>query len=792
MRMDSLNLAETKLCMTQDKSVHANTCRWLYDPDTVSFIDWLQSPDIKWNRPNWIQSKPRSGKSTLMKFAMGQHKTIELLERDRPGPWTLVGFFFHRRGVTVQKSLQGMASELLHSILRQNQHLVRFAIPRWRQLRQSQRNQKPEWDLDSLRSVLKAVLWQDEVFARFCLFLDALDEHGGENIQLVDLVNTVILNSGNFSPKVKVKVCIASRPWPIFKQHFGTCPGLCIHEHTKEDIKTYVNDRLEDASNRDQPLLNAKQLSILTEQLVSKALGVFIWVRLVVDQLVIGVRDGTTFSALMVELEKTPPELEELYRHILRRIDPKYSSETFIMLQIILCSLVPLDLTTFVECVDYVLAWYFPHQRVPNAYSMELLGKDSFASKLLRLASCSGGLLEIVSEVSTTITDTKSQKDRVQFIHQSAKEFIAESRLDLSLRDWNQELNSVAIKTGHEFLLITCGSCDAWVKSIKLDIATYAKLTDEHVRANTNLRADYVNEIDMIFSQRSTRFSTTEGFGFDWWISNQKQEVKELFENVKEYKLERSMTFAVAANLLSYVESGEHLSIYEGEQLMELVVSGPNLVPSGLRPIDRRAMIKAFISRGASLSKIFIPLHPCNIPCISFRSSHSFYVVPSHRWTLLGSLCLQSSTNACDELTRLDLAKYIIELGIDVNQPVHLKFISFNVLFKSDVSQKISPLELSVRYGDASFVRLLLGVGAKRDSSLVEYVMMRGNESILQALKDYGLPFPPNTGIRIPDEYSLHLPALAMGHTLAACSSGIGAKRWPGIIPTIEEEEENE
>lgn len=213
--------------MTQVEPAHANTCRWLYDPDTVSFIDWLQSPDQKWNRPYWIQGKPGSGKSTLMKFAMSQHKTMELLEKDRPGPWTLVGFFFHDRGVTVQKSLKGMTSELLYSILRQNHSLIRFAIPRWKQLRQSQRKQKPEWDLDSLRSALKAVLWQDEVSARFCLFLDALDEHGGENNRLTDLVNTVILNSGNSSPKVRVKICIASRPWPFFQQHFGTCPGLC-------------------------------------------------------------------------------------------------------------------------------------------------------------------------------------------------------------------------------------------------------------------------------------------------------------------------------------------------------------------------------------------------------------------------------------------------------------------------------------------------------------------------------------------------------------------------------------
>ncbi|KAL9607699.1 MAG: hypothetical protein Q9167_007408, partial [Letrouitia subvulpina] len=623
--LESLNLAETKLRMNQVEPEHADTCHWLYDSDTVSFVDWLQSPDLEWNRPYWIQGKPGSGKSTLMKFAMSQPKTIELLGKDRPGLWTLVGFFFHDRGMT--------------------------------------RNPKPEWDLESLKSTLKAVLWQDEVDAQFCLFLDALDEHGGENSQLVDLVNNVILNGGS-SPKfnVKIKVCIASRPWPIFQQHFGACPGLCIHEHTEKDIKTYVTDRLGDASNRDQPLLDAKQLSMLTKQIVSKAFGVFIWVRLVVDQLVIGVRDGTTFFALMDEVEKIPPELEDLYRHTLRRIEPKYSSETFIMLEIILCSLKPLDLTTFIECVNHVLARCVLPQRLPKLHDMEWLRNDSFASKVLRLASRSGGLLENVPVVSSTTIHAEPPEIQVQFIHQTAKEFIEKSRLDLGLRDWNQELSKVAIKTGHEFLLIACGSWAPWVETIKPNIFTYAKLTDEHVRANTTRRADYLEEFDEIFVAKD-RF--TEMFDFDWWTSefegwnsNQKLKVKNLISYARNFGEPSSMPFAVANNLVSYVESGALFQTAPWDELMNFV--------------------------------------------------------------------------------------------------------------------ELSHLELSVRYGDASSVRLLLGMGIKPDSNLIKYAEMRGDKSILRALKDYGVEFPVIDRNEV-DLLGVRALSMAMGHALAACSGGTGA-----------------
>lgn len=492
----------------------------------------------------------------------------------------------------------------------------------------------------------------------------------------------------------------------------------------------------------------------------------------------------------MVELEKTPPELEELYRHILRRIDPRYSSETFVMLQVILCSLVPLDLSTFAECVDYVLARCFPIQRVPNAYSMESLGKDSFASKNLRLASRSGGLLEIVSEVSTSTTGPTLQNDRVQFIHQSAKEFIEKSRLELGLKDWNRELNKIAMKTGHEFLLIASSSCAPWVESIKHDMATYAKLTDEHVKADINLRASYIEEVKEIFATRKSSASpgTTEAFNFQWWTSTQLQPVKYLIKKMVDINNPlfglMGWTFAVTANLISYIESATLEC--EAVMLNDLVqlVSGPSLIPSGICPIDRRAMIKALVSRGFDLGEPFAPILPYDIHRVSFGESRSFRVIASDRWTLLASLCLQSNVNACDEPTRLDLAKYIMDLGSDVEQYVE---IQISRLGDSEVGrgvQRVSPLELSVRYGDASFVRLLLGVGAKSDSTLIEYAAMRGDESILQALKDYGIPFPRYYRVKKPPDDHLPGPgAFAVGNLLAVCSGGIGAKPWPDISP---------
>ena len=55
-----------------------------------------------------------------MKFAMKDPRTFALLGEndDSDLPWTLVAFFFHDRGSSIQKSLQGLLREVVDSIIR--------------------------------------------------------------------------------------------------------------------------------------------------------------------------------------------------------------------------------------------------------------------------------------------------------------------------------------------------------------------------------------------------------------------------------------------------------------------------------------------------------------------------------------------------------------------------------------------------------------------------------------------------------------------------------------------------
>lgn len=134
---------------------HPGTFEWLFDENTVSFSRWLSAtgwmpghPTFRRNSSNgsgaansvfkvvdaacppkdvffWVQGKPGSGKSTLMKFALKHPRLADLLP---DGNWTRISFLFHDRGTLIQRSLTGMLRELLFQLLSQHPEIFHEGI----------------------------------------------------------------------------------------------------------------------------------------------------------------------------------------------------------------------------------------------------------------------------------------------------------------------------------------------------------------------------------------------------------------------------------------------------------------------------------------------------------------------------------------------------------------------------------------------------------------------------------------------------------------------------------------
>lgn len=160
--LSSLENSQTEIRISNVASSYDGTFQWLFDRNAVSFSDWLEEDQsvIGPSRPIfWINGKPGSGKSTLMKFAMRNNRTLELLRRRyhpntassrSESDWMILGFFFHDRGSHVQKSIEGMLQGVLHQLLSQVPELLPFVYTIYQALVKSQRNPKPEWTFDTL------------------------------------------------------------------------------------------------------------------------------------------------------------------------------------------------------------------------------------------------------------------------------------------------------------------------------------------------------------------------------------------------------------------------------------------------------------------------------------------------------------------------------------------------------------------------------------------------------------------------------------------------------------------
>ena len=656
--------------------------------------------------------------------------------------WTLAAFFFHDRGLQIQKTLNGMLQEILCSILRQVPALISCVMPTFTDLTQTQRKRKPKWDSEHLQSALISIVAQREVRVRILFMVDALDEHSGDNEKLASLLETLIKKADN--DYVGIKMCLASRSWTIFEEHFGSCPGFSIHEYTKTDIFNYVTSRLRHES---QILQSAEEesLTAVIELVTERALGVFIWVRLVVDLLVKGIRDGTPLTTLEIIARDLPQELKDLYAHTLKRIEPEYATEAYIMLQITLCTLVPLPLASFMGSVDFNCRELLESSRPQQHLLGELNLKDSILSPARRLASRCGGLLEIVLIPPPEGAEAKEPERVVQFIHQTVKEYVNDLQHDLGLRG---VLSNASKEDGHVFLLRACAeSHESWVCCIKKDVFEYAKHVDNMV---LDFESGSVSDKSpIVYSLLRQVFDIEGEFDVNWWLHQRQGHFfaalvndfrKLFFQATATLKKEQTMLrLAVAANLLNVVAADNPLSrtgnLVENIGslgLLHIAAAGPDIIASSPN-VDVCQMIRLLFAKGCT-AKVFSPWYKCHMgyaargPLLAYDDDSEAPISP-----LEAALLVEQASSNRDEETQLSIARTLLQGGA----PTHIKF--FFSPSGSTMRNDVEILEFCVRYKSVPFVRLLIEHGANLSRRILGFAYFRHDREVIHALLDNGI-----------------------------------------------------
>ncbi|KAF4464750.1 small s [Fusarium albosuccineum] len=390
---------------------HRETFKWIYEPPTVNTRPWSSFRSFLRRKKGgiyWITGKPGSGKSTLMKYLMRNDQTFDLLRRWAPDGVITSAFYSWNSGTDIQMSVEGLLRTLLAKCLEQLPRRVVEEVLPWR------------WEALSL------LVCRDR---RSFFLIDGLDEFSGDHGMLTDLILTLESSAPN------VKSCVASRPWVNFEDAFRSKPHLMLQDLTKGDIEQYISSTFRESPGfLELEQREPQHTKSLLSEVARKAEGVFLWVRLVVKSLLVGMANGDGIRELRERLDRIPSNLEAMFKKMLASMEPSYLQHASQIFQIHRASRDPPSL----------LVMAFADLEDQNEVLQKLLWPLSHSNIVARcrhmkrkLSSRCKGLLEIESppalgQQSDTDDGTENNCNhadpitdcRVQYLHRTVKDFI--------------------------------------------------------------------------------------------------------------------------------------------------------------------------------------------------------------------------------------------------------------------------------------------------------------------------------------------------------------------------------
>lgn len=283
------------------------------------FYRWLQSQE---STIFWINGIPASGKSTLMKYISKHESLTHGLRTWASGSRLHIAtFYFWGPGSSIQKSRNGLLRTLLHQLLSQRPELTGVVAPRRRiffEYAGPDMQQSPGWEWPELcECFYRFASYARQTDSRIALFIDGLDEYNGDSQELVSFLIKL-------HREYDLKICVSSRPWNVFNDAFRKSPSLAMERLTQPDIDIYVEQKLGNSPAMDDiRAVMPTEVDQLLHEIKAKAKGVFLWVVLVVEQLLVTSRETPRFDSIRKVFDSLPGELEALYNTIQSQIGPE-------------------------------------------------------------------------------------------------------------------------------------------------------------------------------------------------------------------------------------------------------------------------------------------------------------------------------------------------------------------------------------------------------------------------------------------------------------------------------------
>lgn len=313
---------------------HTESFQWIWNTEDAEpgFVGWLRSDDPVY----WVKGKPGSGKSTLMKYLIENEHTKELVSKAST-PTLFISYFFYELGDPEEKAFVSLLHAFVFRLLEELHHVSKTASSMLIQILEPHmtRTRKEPWAQKVLQEALRHIVLKSPINARVVLFIDGFDECDGNHASQLNFLKDLVESS--IVSKLSIKMCIASRAEVDIQLRLSTYPSLAIHHFTESDIALYVTERLKTAwdlmaSQPDGTTATFDQG--LIDNVVVKAEGVFLWVNLVVTQLVMAIEAEAEASELHRLVAELPEGLKQLYQTIVAKIPKDRLHDAINLLQL--------------------------------------------------------------------------------------------------------------------------------------------------------------------------------------------------------------------------------------------------------------------------------------------------------------------------------------------------------------------------------------------------------------------------------------------------------------------------
>lgn len=414
-------------------SPYRRTYDWVFrDPKAEhklwsNFPQWL-SNDSDTDTCYWINGKAGSGKSTLMKYISRDPRLNKGLSRwSRQHRLLVASFFFRTIGSDLQKSQEGLLRSILFEVFSRDPQLMHTVMHELCFLMAGE----PDGTIIDPPSLGELQKWMhrllsDDSSIRYCFIVDGIDEYDGDPAAIVDLISSL-------SGSKLAKFILSSRPLPVCVDGFADLPQLRLQDLTQDDIRQYAEGQL-------MPRLQKRSFTTadcgqIVGQIVAKSCGVFIWVVLSVKSLLRGLENRDRLDELQTRLEELPPDLADLYSHMMMQMSPSYQTQAAHFFRL---AMMTLDSSTQQrECPFLTIQASFADEK------LDYLGKpvtelseeaERFRCEEIegRIRSRCCGLLETrraLPSEKVLLSFTRYEYPCIDFLHRTVIEFLSDETI---------------------------------------------------------------------------------------------------------------------------------------------------------------------------------------------------------------------------------------------------------------------------------------------------------------------------------------------------------------------------